>query len=217
MNYAVDRAAIVKAVFFGHANAATSPIEPGIYFHTDKYGYSYDLQKAKALMEASKFPNGFKTSLLIVSGDSIGRSIAVVLQSELKQIGIDMQIQALDSTTQFERQQKKQFQMAYLYGTEDNLDPNARMLFCCVSNGGASSQYSSWKDLKADALYQKSVTAINAARRAALLDQWQKIVMANGPFMWLINPTNHFAYRDNVHDFSVQNTAHWPLWVVWKS
>jgi hypothetical protein len=41
--------------------------------------------------------------------------------------------------------------------------------------------------------------------------------MAKAPFMWLVNPTNRFAYRDNVHDFFLQNTAHWPLWVVWKS
>lgn len=217
MNYAIDRSAIVKAVFFGHAAAATSPIDPGVNFHSSKYGYSFNLDKAKSLMKASKYPNGFKVSLLTVSGDSIGNAVAVVMQSELKQIGIDMSLQALDSTTQFERQTKKQFDMAWNYGTSDNLDPNSNMLYCCVSDGGADSANTGWKDPAADALYRRTQTAIDVAERGKLLDQWQKIVMAKAPFMWLINPTNRFAYRDNVHDFFLQNTAHWPLWVAWKS
>jgi peptide/nickel transport system substrate-binding protein len=217
MNYAVDRAAIVKAVFFGHAAAATSPIDPGVNFHSSKYGYPFDLDKAKSLIKASKYPNGFKVTLLTVSGDSIGNAVAVVVQSELKQIGIDMTLQAIDSTTQFERQTKKQFDMAWNYGTSDNLDPNSNMLYCCVSDGGADSANTGWKDPAADALYRRTQTAIDVGQRAKLLDQWQKIVMAKAPFMWLINPTNRFAYRDNVHDFFLQNTAHWPLWVAWKS
>jgi len=217
MNYAIDRNAIVKAVFFGHAAPASSPIEPGLYFHTSKYGYSYDLQKAKALMQASTNPKGFSTTLLTVSGDSIGNAVAVIMQSELKQIGIDLKIQALDSTTEFERQQKKQFEMAWLYGTSDNLDPNANMLFCCVSDGGADSAFTGWKNPAADALFRRTQTAVVFSQRNKLMDQWQKMIMAEAPFMWLIYPTNHYAYRDQVHNFSVQNTAHWPLWVVWKS
>jgi peptide/nickel transport system substrate-binding protein len=217
MNYAIDRKAIVKAVFFGNGRPATSPIDPGVFFHTDAYGYGYNLAKAKALMKASKYPKGFTVTLLTIAGDSIGNAIAVIMQNELKQIGINMKLQALDSTTQYERQQKEQFQMGYGYGTSDNLDPNSNMLYCCVSDGGAKSAYTGWKDPAADALYRKTQTAINFAKRGALFQKWQKIIMAKGPFLWLINPTNRFAYHDNVHNFFLQNTAHWPLWVAWKS
>jgi peptide/nickel transport system substrate-binding protein len=217
MNYAIDRQSIVKAVFFGHAKAATSPIDPGVAFHSDKFGYPYNLDKAKALLKASKYPNGFKVTLLTVSGDTIGNAVAVIMQNELKQLGIDMSLQALDSTTQFERQTKKQFQMAWGYGTSDNLDPNENMLYCCVSDGGADSANTGWKDPAADALFRRTQTTLDAGQRGKLFDQWQQMVMAKAPFMWLINPTNRFAYRDNVHDFVVQNTAHWPLWVAWKS
>jgi peptide/nickel transport system substrate-binding protein len=207
----------VKAVFFGNGRPATSPIDPGVFFHTDAYGYSYNLAKAKALMKASKYPKGFTVTLLTIAGDSIGNAIAVIMQSELKQIGINLKLQALDSTTQYERQQKEQFQMAYGYGTSDNLDPNSNMLYCCVSDGGAKSAYTGWKDPAADALYRKTQTAINVSKRNALFQKWQKIIMEKGPFIWLINPTNRFAYHDNVHNFFLQNTAHWPLWVAWKS
>ncbi len=216
INYAVDRDAIVKAVFFGRGTPATSPIDPGVNFWTGKYGYKYNLAKAKQLMKEAGV-TGFQTTLLTVSGDSISSGIGVILQSELKQIGIDVKLQALDSTTEFGRMQKKQFDMAYIYGTSDNLDPNANMLFCCVSDGGAFASYTDWKNPAADALVRRAQTETNFQQRAKLLDKWQKIVMETGPTVWLVNPTNRFAYRDNVHDFFLQNTAHWPLWVAWKS
>ena len=217
MNYAIDRNAIVKAVFFGHAAPATSPVLRGNYFFTDKYGYSFDLNKAKALMKASTQPNGFTVTVNTIAGDSIGNALAVIMQSELKQIGINLKIQALDPTTQYVTQQKEKFQMSYLYLTADNLDPNSNALYCCVSSGGADSGYTGWKDTQADSLFSltQTTTAFNA--RSNLYDKWQKLIMERAPYIWLIDPTNRFAYRDNVHNFVIQQTAHWPLWVVWKT
>jgi len=217
MNYAVDRNAIVRAVFFGHARPATSPIDQGVFFWTSKYGYHFNLQKAKQLMAASHYPHGFKTTLLTVAGDSISSSIAVVVQSELRKLGIQMALRPLDSTTQFESEQKGKFQMVYGAGTSDNLDPNENMEFCCVSDGGADSGYTGWKDPRADSLYKRSQSALNPTVRARLLDQWQRIIMREGPFMWLVYPTNAYAFHTNVHNFAIQKTAHYDLWTVWKS
>jgi ABC-type transport system substrate-binding protein len=112
--------------------------------------------------------------------------------------------------------QKPQFEMSYTYGTSDNLDPNANMLFCCVSDGGAKSGYTGWVDKEADALYRKTQGEQDMTKRGQLFDQWQKIVMDKLPILWLINPTNRFAFANDVHDFFIQSTAHYPLWVAWK-
>jgi peptide/nickel transport system substrate-binding protein len=217
MNYAIDRNAIVRAVFFGHAKPALSPIDQGVNFWTPKYGYPYNLALAKKLMAASKYPHGFKATLIINAGSTVYQGISVIVQSELKQLGIQVSLQPLDPATAFATEQKETYQMVMGNGTSDNIDPNENMEFCCVSNGGADSGYTGWKDPAADALYVKSQSEMNPARRAQELDQWQKIVMKELPTIWLIYPTNSFAYRNNVHGFFVQNTAHWPLWVVWKS
>jgi peptide/nickel transport system substrate-binding protein len=216
MNHAIDRQAIVKGVFFGNAKPATSPIDPGVYFHTDKYGYPYDLAKAKQLMAKSKYPKGFTVSFSPPAGDQLAASIATIMQSELKQIGIKMKIEPVDQTTAFERLQKQQFQMSYTYGTSDNLEPNSNMLFCCVSDGDAKSGYTGWVDKSADALYHQTQGELDVAKRGQLFDQWQKIIMDKLPILWLINPTNRFAFANDVHDFFIQSTAHYPLWVAWK-
>lgn len=217
MNYAIDRQAIVKSVFYGNATPAASPIDPGVDYYSDKYGYAYDLAKARQLMSQSKFPKGFSVTLSLPAGDTLAQSIATVMQSQFKQIGISMKIAPLDATTLFEKRQKQQFEMSYSYGTSDNLDPNANMLFCCVSDGGGKSAYTGWVDKSADQLYRRTQTELNRSKRGALLDRWQKIVMQELPVLWVVNPTNRFAFANNVHNFFIQSTAHYPLQVAWMS
>jgi peptide/nickel transport system substrate-binding protein len=217
MNYAIDRQAIVKAVFFGHATPASSPIDKGILYWTSKYGYAYNPTKAKQLMAKSKFKKGFKVTMLTVSGNTAQAGIATIMQSELKPLGIDLTIRPVDGTTEFELEQKENYQMVMGAGTGDNIDPNENMEFCCISNGGADSGYTGWHDKAADALYAKSQKQMNKTLRAQELSQWQKMIMQVGPFMWIVYPTNSFAYKTSVHDFYIQKTAHWSLWIVWKS
>ncbi len=218
MNYAVNRDAIVKAVFLGHAQPALSPIDQGVDFWTGKYGYTYNLAKAKALMAASTFPKGFKTTLLTVSGSSASANIAIIMQQELKEIGIDLAIQPLDPSTQYAMQQKEQYQMAYGYGTSDNLDPNENLTYSIDPVvGGADAAYTHWNDPQVVNLFHQTQTAINTATRAKLYDQLQKLIMEQGPFMWLVNPTNSYAYHDNVHGFLRHMFKRDWLWVGGKS
>lgn len=216
LNYALDRNGIVKSVLHGHGVPLTSPIAPHLLFHTDKYGYSYDLAKAKALMAASTYPKGFKFTLLTIAGDSVGAALAVVMQSEFKQIGVDMSIQPLDATTQFATWKKGDYQMAYAAGTPQTLDPDSNMLFCCVSWGGANSNFTGWKDAEVDAIFAKTETTLDPKKRGALYDQFQKLVMQRAPLIWLVGPDNSYGIRNNIHGFNVDVNVHWPLWGVWK-
>jgi peptide/nickel transport system substrate-binding protein len=159
----------------------------------------------------------FTATLTVPSGDSQASAIAQIFQSEIKQIGGTIKIQSLDSTTLDNEEEEQKLQISYGAGTYDNLDPSANAQFCCVSNGGAHSNYTGWKDPKADALFDQTQVTLNAAKRQQLYAQWQKEVMAKGPFVWLVNPTNTFAYHKDIHDLFLQPTAHYPLWVAWKS
>jgi peptide/nickel transport system substrate-binding protein len=216
MNYAINRNAIVKAVFFGAAEPALSMSAKGSLFYTGKYGYHYSLKKAKALMKKSKFPKGFSVKLETVAGSSSNAEIATIIQSELKKIGITMSVEPLDATSEFSSIKAESYQMATINCTQQSVDPDTNMLFCCVSWGGAHANYTSWHNAKSDAVFAKTETALNPKQRGKYYAQFQKLVMANGPIMWIVNPSNTFGYRSNVHGFTVDFTAHWDLWTVWK-
>ena len=101
MNYAVDREAMVQTALFGNGRVACSPINL-VWFYTDEYCYTYDLSKAKQLMAESSAPDGFATSLMVASGDTVDNQLAVMLKDMLAQINIDVTIEPIDPATQWE-------------------------------------------------------------------------------------------------------------------
>ncbi len=64
LNYAIDKQAIIEAVFQGAGKAAKNPIPPTMWsYNDDVEDYPYDPAKAKALLADAGFPNGFKTDI----------------------------------------------------------------------------------------------------------------------------------------------------------
>src|SRR5205807_6726493 len=75
MNYAIDKEAIAGLVFFGTASPEDSEM-PRTKFYKPQTPYTYNLDKAKALMAKSAYSKGFKTKLLIGAGDAVESGIA---------------------------------------------------------------------------------------------------------------------------------------------
>ena len=214
MNYAIDRDALVQTALFGNGLPACSPINR-VWFYTDKYCYHYDLEKAKQLMAASSAPDGFKTSLMVPAGDTVSNQLAVMVKDMLSKINIDVEIQPIDSGTLWDRWSKLDYEMVMGSGTSDNLDPNANMLFCCVSDGGADSSYTGWKDPDVDAVFRKTQTEMDFAKRGELYDEFQKLVMERGPFIELVHQVNRYGSQSKVHNFFLDPTAHWHFEYAW--
>ena len=163
IDYAVNRDAIVKSVFSGNARPAESPLFPGVYYATTKYGYAYNLAKAKKLMHASGFKS-FSATVTVPAGDAIGAAIAQIFQSEMRAIGGKISIQQVDSTTLQNEQSKGTLQISWTALTSDILDPSENALFCWVSNGGANANYTGWKSAKVQRLLPSTG---DAERRAS--------------------------------------------------
>ena len=95
ISYAIDRQAIVKSLLFGYGQPANSFLPPQVPFYDKSSpGLQYDIAKAKAEMAKSKYPKGFKVTLLVGSGARIETQIGQIIQQALKQLGIDVTVQA---------------------------------------------------------------------------------------------------------------------------
>src|SRR5215831_14439960 len=101
INWAVDKEGIIKSVLFGHGEVPTSFLPKMRDVDTTTPAYGYDPAKAKQLMSESKFPNGFKSKLTVVSGDTIGAQVADIVKAQLAVIGIDVEILQLENATQY--------------------------------------------------------------------------------------------------------------------
>jgi len=88
LNYAVDRAGILKAIMSGNGTVtssvfgkATAGYDPSL----DSY-YSYDPAKAKQLLAEAGYPKGF--ALTMPSASLINQSLLTTIQQELAAVGV---------------------------------------------------------------------------------------------------------------------------------
>ncbi len=95
ISYAIDRQAIIKSVLFGYGKPANSFLPPEVPFYSPNAGgLQFNMAQAKAEMAKSKYPNGFKVSLLVGAGAQVEAANGQILQNELKPLGIDVDLQA---------------------------------------------------------------------------------------------------------------------------
>ena len=77
----IDTAKIAEATTFGTSQAGGSFFPPSLEFYdADTPLLNYDLEAAKADLAKSGFPNGFKSEILIPSGNQVWAQTAQIIQ-----------------------------------------------------------------------------------------------------------------------------------------
>jgi peptide/nickel transport system substrate-binding protein len=98
ISYAIDKNAIIDNLLRGLATYP-SGIESTViaYSAQDLDPYTYNVEKAKALLADAGYPDGFKSVIHSPEGRyPMDRQVCEVIQAMLMEIGIDAQIQVLD-------------------------------------------------------------------------------------------------------------------------
>jgi peptide/nickel transport system substrate-binding protein len=217
LNYAVDKNGIVKAVLFGHGRQALSPLFLA-NFTTEKYGYPYNLDKAKQLMAASKFPNGFTASVTYTGGDSIAQQTLVILKAQWAKIGVTINLKPIEEGVYFSTWSSGKYDMMWVKATNDIFDPAENLHFEMMGKeGGSDSGWSGYENKSLNKLVLAAEKEMNKAKRTALYDRIQRVYMSTGPQVYLFHPSNLWATRNNVHGFQIYKTGLHPFMFTWKT
>jgi peptide/nickel transport system substrate-binding protein len=95
LNLSVDRQGIVDSVYkgLGYPYQGFIPVTfPGF---EEYHGFDFSLDKAKQLLAEAGYPDGFKTELSYAAGNPEEEQIAIIWQTSLAQIGIDVALKKL--------------------------------------------------------------------------------------------------------------------------
>lgn len=103
VNYAVDRAALAKGLGGGSAVPTDEFALPGTtgYDPAKASVYGYDVAKAKSLLAAAGYGNGFKLAVLDTLALDPNGDIGAALKTELAAVGIDVTLTEVPSPAQF--------------------------------------------------------------------------------------------------------------------
>ena len=217
INWAVDKEGIIKSVLFGHGEVPTTFLPKMHDADTQTAPYGYDVAKAKQLMSESKFPQGFKSKLTVVSGDTIGSQVAVIVKAQLAVIGIDVDILQLENATQYGQLAQGDYEMAEGYMTSDIIDPSELTAYAGAGDEGTYAVWTFYNNLDVNKLAARANAESDPTKRAQLLLKMQQQIHEDAPFLWLYWSPARTAVSKNVHGFKVLTTGNYWLEDVWKS
>lgn len=218
ISLAINRAALVKAVLFGNGKPANSIFPPQVPFYQPATkGLQYNPAAAKAEMAKSSVPKGFTTTILIASGSSDSVTIATILQSELKPLGINLKIQQLDPNTAFLNEQNLKYEMTLTYWTMDIPDPDELATFAVDPKSGARSFFTAYNNPKVVADTHSAEKTLSTATRQSLYNYVQAQSAADAFMAFLYYSPYPYATGSNVHGFYVTPLGNYHLENVWLS
>jgi peptide/nickel transport system substrate-binding protein len=198
INYAINRQAIVKLAYQGDAVPGASFMPYHMqFFDSSIQPYPYDPAKAKQLLAQAGYPHGFNAFLITVSGDVAGSAEAVVLKSELAQVGINLSIQSYELLTAYAKEDGGHSEFGERYWTNDIIDPDEVATFGADCQGGANAFNSYWCDAQANKLVDQARLELDPNARQNLYNQIQQIVYSQSPFI----VTDYSPYRYGVGDW----------------
>ena len=216
ISYAIDRQAIVKSVLFGFGKPANSFLPPQVPFYDpNSGGLQFNMAQAKAEMAKSKYPKGFKVSMLVGAGAQVESAMGQILQNQLKQLGIDVTFKQQDTSTEFQNIQKQNYQLAFSYWTMDIADPDELVTFSVDPAGGAHSFYTDYNNPKVIKLSHQAQRETNIAKRGQLYAQIQKIAAQDAFQGFLYYSPFRYAYSSKLHGFFVYPLGNYHLEDAW--
>ena len=209
LNYATDKEAIIKTVYFGQAKVMNAPIPMGTYYDKSLTGYPYDLEKAKALMASSSGASGFKMDMQVRAGRTDFASTAVILKEAWAKLGVTVDIQTLDLAVIRTNYREGNYMSTPTAWTNDMNDPTEIVNY--AMRGGAS-PFSYWTRYNNADLNDKITKADleqDAKKREALYSEIQKIYMDAAPLAFIAHLGATAGWRSNIDGFFIDGLSYY--------
>jgi glutathione transport system substrate-binding protein len=205
LNYATDRAALVRSLLFGYATPANSPLAPvDLFYDASLPGYPYDPDKAKALLREAGVPDGFSMNVAVQAPQS---NIAEALQGMWANVGVKLDVLRMESGVWVqaafgdpEQKAKQGLFSALASWSTGFIDPDLqfRPLYGSKNWSPTGPNLGFYKNDTLDALLDRAAATMDPAQRQPMYVQAQKIVVDDAPHVLLYIPKDLAAIRSDV-------------------
>ncbi|MDC0434742.1 ABC transporter substrate-binding protein [bacterium] len=208
LNMAINKQAILDAVFQGSGIAAKNPIPPTIWSYNDAtVDDPYDPEKAKAILEAEGVENlemEIWAMPVVRPYNPNARRMAEVMQEDFAKVGVNVEIVSYDWGEYLKLSQELDRKGAVLLGwTGDNGDPDnfLAVLLGCDAVGGANR--AQWCHEPFDDLIQQAKIVSDRDERTALYEEAQLVFKEQAPWATIAHSVVYKTVRSEVQDFKI--------------
>lgn len=199
---AINMDELVNVVMFGLGEVSHSPVPP----QADGYKavedpYPYDVEAAREYLAQSAYPDGFKTTLKYVPLNGYDRACALI-QAYLAEIGIELEMTALDQTNFYANLTAENFDIAATGWSLGSMDAaEAMTLFGTATAGNpGTGNFNYFSDEKMDELLAAAKSEMNLEKRAEMYGEVQQIIADNVVMIPMYLGQQFMAYSNNVQN-----------------
>ncbi|WP_457966985.1 ABC transporter substrate-binding protein [Arthrobacter sp. D1-29] len=170
--HGLDRDAICEAVYDGFCEITDQPFPPGHYAHNDSIPevlYPYDQKKAKELLAEAGASDLILKAIMVPAA----RKMAEVVQAQLKEIGVDLQLEAIELSTMVQRLLIDKTDSMLVLPFSGRIDPS-QMLAARHSEKGFFNP-GGYTTPKMQQLYVDSVAELDPEARTKILKEASRV------------------------------------------
>ncbi len=216
--YALDKEAMSIACYNGLAieapymyNADYNVAAPKGDIH-----YEYNLEKAKEYLAKSSMPNGGDIGQLSVSAGGYFEKMAVVMQENLAEIGLNATINRLDSATNLDNNRKQNFNITMTGG---NASGDYSGLAAYVKSDRAGSYYVKYEGdkfdyKKMDSLFEQGDAETDVEKRRAIYKELDEMIMDTATLLPIFHKVQPYVWNKDLN--VPTNYSNYPLVYEWS-
>jgi peptide/nickel transport system substrate-binding protein len=136
--------------------------------------YARDLARARELLKEAGYEDGFTAEIIYLEGNDEMRKTAILLQNNLREIGIELKIQPLAYSAYITKIFNKDFQLAFAGWAPDFPDPDVNVAPLLHPNSEVN--YASYSNPKVTELIEAGAKQLDEEARFQIYSQLQRLV-----------------------------------------
>lgn len=197
---------LIRETIYGvkSSEKATGPVPPTFPGkNNDLPEYTYDPEKAKELLAAEGFENGFEVSFIYLA-NTTNNMFAEMLQAMWAEVGVTLVLQPTESGTLSTMLNAGDYQVGTAATDMKMCDAGEGLYSFFHSSSRGSSTDRTWlNDPEVDAILDKIVTTLDAEERNALVYEAQALIHDLCPMIYICHPWRVYGVRSDVRGLSV--------------
>ena len=195
----VDRDAVLGPAVFGFGTSTVEIFPPGFWAGLGTKPPAPDVARAKQLLTEAGYPSGFTTTILSWSQYSFLSNAAVVVQDQLKQIGINADINLEENAAYITDYFNNNFDLT-VTGTSAYVDPND--IYLRNFGTGQKSNAVRYSNPKADELIAGGTATTDVGKRKEIYKQLQQVLLDDVPWVNLYIANQFEAMKSYVKGYT---------------
>lgn len=212
--YGVDQETYVKQLN-GLGTYNESIIGPKVFGYNEDAkdaGYPFDKDKAAKMIKDNGY-SGQKITLLAANRDNYMK-MAEIVQSQLTEIGLNVEIETMEWGTFLETTRKGNYEMTFLGWANSTADGSELLYPNLHSDNIDASNYSRYNNEEFDKLVEESRKSVDQEVRKEKLNEANVMAIKDAPWITMEHGTVTAAYDKSVKGLVVSPNGQWSLYNV---